>query len=112
MKECNCVDCKVRRNSTTPHKHAALIKAWADGAEVEVHYPQWPLHTWAPERNPSWAIMNEYRIKPTTIKYRNALMSGNSGMWVNSAMSLDDESAICCGSRFIKWLGDWQEVEI
>jgi len=54
-----------------PHKHAALIKAWADGASIEVRaltnyqnpkdapwisFDLLDEHTWIPE----W----EYRIKP------------------------------------------------
>lgn len=48
-----------------PHKHAELIKAWADGAEIQVrsskkeHDPQW-INT----ERPSWDDTLEYRIKP------------------------------------------------
>jgi hypothetical protein len=46
-----------------PHKHAELIKAWADGAEIEVRSPytenKWELH-----KNPQWVSDHEYRIKP------------------------------------------------
>lgn len=46
-----------------PHKHAALIKAWADGAEIEY---------WNDYRNawleicahPDWMPTTKYRIKP------------------------------------------------
>ena len=49
----------------TPHKHAELIKAWADGAEIEFRTHdtiQWhPLFSgWAWDT----AIVSEYRIKP------------------------------------------------
>ena len=45
----------------TPHKHAELIKAWADGAEIEMqHYKDWKLIS-----NPRWDVeLTEYRIKP------------------------------------------------
>jgi hypothetical protein len=50
----------------TPHKHAALIKAWADGAEIEVRYPScrggWT--NWKGSTNPTWNPELEYRIKP------------------------------------------------
>lgn len=47
----------------TPHKHAELIKAWADGAEIEY---------WSDYRNawleicahPDWMPTTKYRIKP------------------------------------------------
>jgi hypothetical protein len=44
-----------------PHKHAELIKQWADGAEIE-----YKVHNggWVALEHPSWDDHNEYRIKP------------------------------------------------
>lgn len=46
-----------------PHKHAKLIKAWADGAEIQVLNLN---NEWATLKdiNPSWDVGYEYRIKP------------------------------------------------
>jgi len=44
----------------TPHKHAELIKAWADGAEIECRSPITDWGYCAPE----WDVRCEYRIKP------------------------------------------------
>jgi len=51
-----------------PHKHAELIKAWADGAKIErkcVYTDQWELID-----SPGWVEEYSYRIKhqPVTIK--------------------------------------------
>lgn len=46
---------------TTPHKHAELIKAWADGAKIE--YKTRGDH-WSIAPTPSWCPDLEYRIKP------------------------------------------------
>lgn len=43
-----------------PHKHADLIKAWADGAEVEM----WDGESWLPRESPYWNEAIVYRIKP------------------------------------------------
>ena len=45
-----------------PHKHADLIKAWADGAEIEV----WniDLERWVTTQSPQWFHESAYRIKP------------------------------------------------
>ena len=43
-----------------PHKHAALIKAWADGAEIEFQLPD---GTWF-NATPDWSEFITYRIKP------------------------------------------------
>lgn len=48
-----------------PHKHAALIKAWADGATIEVNDglagSVW-VSCWPP--SPAWIPDYFYRIKP------------------------------------------------
>lgn len=47
------------------HKHAELIKAWADGAIIQykVGDDRWlDSH----DNDPSWVIESEYRIKPET----------------------------------------------
>ena len=45
-----------------PHKHAELIKAWADGAIIqrldEIY------NEWQDTPNPAWAEDRTYRIKP------------------------------------------------
>ena len=44
------------------HKHAELIKAWADGAEIEF----WSkgLEKWVADLKPDWLTCCEYRVKP------------------------------------------------
>lgn len=45
-----------------PHKHAELIKAWADGAEIEWKNSN---ESWVVDRNPNWGYQDAmYRIKP------------------------------------------------
>lgn len=44
-----------------PHKHAEIIKAWADGVEIEIRYPG---EQWFKSSNPTWDDKLEYRIKP------------------------------------------------
>ena len=44
------------------HKHAALIKAWADGAEIQ--YLGAAESGWMTVPNPTWKGLGEYRIKP------------------------------------------------
>ncbi len=48
-----------------PHKHAEVIKAWADGAVIEWYSEM--LDKWCPARPevaPSWRVDTEYRLKP------------------------------------------------
>jgi hypothetical protein len=45
-----------------PHKHAELIKAWADGATIEHSHKNW--EGWVTINHPTWDDEIEYRIKP------------------------------------------------
>lgn len=45
-----------------PHKHAELIKAWADGAEIEYRDGQNPWRSLPVHGD--WEYFFEYRIKP------------------------------------------------
>ena len=48
-----------------PHKHAELIKAWADGAEIESRYcNKFGWTAWSLDKKPNWIEDDEYRIKP------------------------------------------------
>ena len=50
-----------------PHKHAELIKAWADGAEIQFRDSNNPdYNEWAnvSVHMPTWVTEFEYRIKP------------------------------------------------
>jgi len=44
----------------TPHKHAEVIKAWADGAEIE--YQSQPHDVWRATEDPTW-FSYAYRVK-------------------------------------------------
>lgn len=47
----------------TPHKHAELIKAWADGAEIQFRHNV--NNPWDDVKGVcGWGIACEYRIKP------------------------------------------------
>jgi hypothetical protein len=45
------------------HKHAEIIKAWADGAVIESKHPN--QNVWLPTQFPYWDDELEYRVKPT-----------------------------------------------
>ena len=49
----------------TPHKHADLIKAWADGAEIEFYDQRYNEHRWKLcGEYPYFQPEVEFRIKP------------------------------------------------
>lgn len=45
-----------------PHKHAELIKEWANGAEIETFSKR--TKCWITAKKPTWDVRSEYRIKP------------------------------------------------
>lgn len=95
----------------TPHIHAEIIKAWADGKQI-----QWQdsVGTWrnVNEQHPIWCTDTAYRVKPETIRYRVALFKDVDEGWTDSANS--QETAVRCTSSrfFVRWLTDWIEVEV
>jgi len=62
-----CPECMFPKKPT-PHKHAEVIKAWADGADIEFRMPTSSLveYTWQrlKQESPLWAVDLEYRVKP------------------------------------------------
>lgn len=79
-----------------PHIHADLIKAWAEGTEIEWFNKN--VNHWINLYHPRWLETERYRIKPKvkTIKFR----------------VIRDNQQRSNLPRFIQWLGDWQEYTI
>lgn len=50
-----------RKYPNPPHKHAEVIKAWADGADIEFRGNR---GKWESIPEPSWGPSFEYRVKP------------------------------------------------
>lgn len=90
----------------TPRKHAAAIKAWADGAQIQWR-PGYGV-PWSDDDDPRWFAYCEYRAKPSTVRYRLALFQG---------YAVTTRDAVVAGrwerdSTFVRWLSDWQDVEV
>ena len=78
------------------HKHAQLIHAWADGAEIE--YYSTLANEWRAVQNPVWELKTQYRIKQPQWQQdlQNALKRGDKieylmdGTWI-PIYTLDNE---------------------
>lgn len=93
----------------TPHKHAEVIKAWADGNTVQVLVD----NEWGDVVSPSWSYDNQYRIKPEMAKYRVAAMRSAAGKTYTS--SVDHEHMVKSvenSAAFVRWLSNWIEFEV
>ncbi len=72
----------------TPHKHAALIKAWADGATIEVAIPKnqtsadyGRFDAWMETKAPEWNPRKQYRVKPNPDVVRYVGVSSLVASW-------------------------------
>ena len=77
---------------TTPHKHAALIKAWADGAQIEYldSYGRWENAGSTPAWNPGV----QYRVKAATIvRFAPVLQNPRGGVTVAYAVTSKEPAA-------------------
>ena len=101
---------------TTPHKWADVIKAWADGKEIQYRYLHFP-DEWMTANMPNFHMDNiQWRIKPETVKYRRYLW--NQGKYVavgalNDNILSTTPHYIERDNNFIRWIDDeWQEEEV
>ena len=76
----------------TPHKHAELIKAWADGAEIECRFNK--DDNWDPVNPPNWDHKYEYRIKPEPkpdiVRYRYVYEDALIGLRVSTDQTVSN----------------------
>jgi len=109
-------DCK-EAYPNKPHPHAELIKAWADGAEIQFKVCGFGGYEWRSLIAPLWVPNTQYRIKPICIKYRRYLWRDSHGDAVyicnyrtSFAMNVFNPEQL---TGFIRWIDtEWQEVEV
>ena len=102
---------------TTPHKWAAEIHAMADGKEVEGLYEifgntRWYLAT--NDCNPLTNPLHQWRIVPEkqVLRYRVALMNVFGTFYLQHTDCQIVANNIESSGEFVKWVHDWQEVEV
>lgn len=95
------------------HKHAALIKAWADGARIQYK----GTGSWQEVRTPYWADNVEYRVKPEPSKttgYRRYILKDCEGKLVVAVLrqgrwALSHVEGVETAREFIRWIDtEWQ----
>lgn len=106
----NCILLMEDKMTNKRHKHADLIHAWAEGAIIQFEDSPGEWLDCA-DNDPQWAEGTNYRIKPTkkVVRFRNWLMkSGDIVTYVEGKDS--DPSDL--HKVFVRWLGDWQQIEL
>lgn len=66
------------------HRHAELIHAWAEGAKIERLMKDC---VWVEEKNPCWAVLVEYRIKPKKPQWYEDIPAHGVLCWVSDKRS-------------------------
>jgi hypothetical protein len=82
------------------HKHAEIIKAWADGAEIQYLSPM--TLKWTDINDPAWEEVIEYRIKPEekqpVVRW---LWANINGSLSTTFASMDEVRAQGCPEQWI-----------
>lgn len=104
----------------TPHKHAGIIKAWADGMPIQIKLDE----GWVSVINPSWSDDQEYRVAPlqTHITYRLGLFkfkdyrtADGEEYYAVRAVELrypDDQDFPTLGGELIHWLSASETIDL
>lgn len=83
-----------------PHKHAALIKAWADGAEIQYQYENTTMWVDLGDSPAAWHPTVQYRIKPEpkpdVVKFCS-VSPDHSGRLTSGRNFLDNVKYTFCG---------------
>lgn len=95
-------------NVRKPHKHAEVIRAYADGHDIQMY----GTSSWVDTEYPIFAEEYQYRVKPEPKKhkYRVALLRDGDEIWTYTEENgkSTQESRI----YFVRYLTDWIEVEV
>lgn len=87
----------------TPHKHADIIKAWADGARIQAKAST----EWHDVECPNWYRNVEYRVSPFIVRYLRLYISKLGGIDYISRL---DPATADLPHTFKSWVGDWVPV--
>ena len=94
-----------------PHKHAELIKAWADGAEIQ--YWNGSIEQWkdGDREEMSWYEDYQYRIKPEPKPDHGARMTVYACLASIEDKTKRDRSYIEIGNFHLVWDGETGELK-
>jgi hypothetical protein len=110
---------ELKQMNKTPHKHAALIKAWADGAEIQFRRGDSWYDIQPAGIPPIWSLSTEYRIKPEEkpkkllrIALLRVSLPGKGAYTIACPChGKKHEADIYNSSEFVRWLTDTIEYE-
>lgn len=93
-------------------KNHEVATKWANDDKAVLQARCNPAESFYDVRTPNFRPELEWRIKPEVLKYRVALMRNSSRPYINLAYTASDEMFVKASHAFVKWVSDWQEVEV
>ena len=97
----------------TPHKYAEVIKAWADGAEIQCRSRlDDSQYTQEGHPSPTFSVDYEWRVKPEIRggKYRVGLFNNRFNNEFYTFL-VDEGEEYETNGDFVRWLTNWVEYE-
>lgn len=99
------------------HKHAEVIKAWADGDQIQFavnNASPWLDYDSSSSVGPWDDFHILWRIKPKAQTYRVALLAkpDGNGFVAVVAQNQEQEEDFSSSQRFVRWLTDRIEYEV
>lgn len=76
---CTKIEGEETMEKKTPHKHAELIKKWADGAIIQYKGGTSEVWTDCGDNHPYWSRDVNYRVKPNLVKKWKWVLTNKSG---------------------------------
>jgi len=100
----------------TPRVHADVIKAWADGAQVQYrtsNHSEWTDWDLVTADTPSFSTCWQWRVKtaPVKLMYRVALLNAGSGYRFVATDTHERAAELFGHDDFIRWASEWEMVE-
>jgi hypothetical protein len=92
---------------------AEVVAAWAAGAEIQSRRVG-SYDAWQDQLAPVFIGDLSWRVKPQTIRYRVGISRSekNGVIYAVFVDNAEDEEFEQSYPNFIRWLTDWQEVEV
>jgi hypothetical protein len=93
-----------------PHKHAEVIKAFADGVEIQYKYGNNWID-WKDRHSPGFFQDTEYRVKPKKVQKKRWFRTYRKGDEIKIKTldtSLNTDGLVSIPPDEKQWLSDWK----
>ena len=87
------------------HVHAELMRMYASNSDLKFQCYDEDSCLWLDTLTPSFSEDLIYRVKPESKKYRMCLLKNRSHPMVTAEDEIEQED------YFIRWVGEWVEVQ-